>query len=49
MSIEKELQVNAGIEGIEGREIFMVGRLCDGDDVLAEADALFVRVKPGQP
>jgi acyl-coenzyme A thioesterase PaaI-like protein len=47
--IEKELQVDAGIERIEGRKIFVVGRLCDGDDVLTEAEALFVRLKPGQP
>ncbi|MDV3124968.1 PaaI family thioesterase [Mycobacterium sp. 21AC1] len=47
--IEKELQVDAGIDRIEGRKIFVVGKLCDGDDVLTEAQALFVRLKPGQP
>jgi hypothetical protein len=47
--IEKELQVEAGIDRIEGRKIFVVGRLSDGDDVLTEAEALFVRLKPGQP
>jgi hypothetical protein len=25
------------------------GRLSDGDTLLTEADALFVRLKPGQP
>ena len=35
--IEKELQVDAGIDRIEGRKIFVVGKLCDGDDVLTEA------------
>ena len=47
--IEKDLQVQAGIDRIEGRKIFVAGRLLDGDDVLAEAEALFVRLKPGQP
>ncbi|ULN50344.1 PaaI family thioesterase [Mycolicibacterium goodii] len=47
--IEKELQVDAGVDRIEGRKIFVTGRLCDGPDVLTEAEALFVRLKPGQP
>ncbi|WP_308160041.1 PaaI family thioesterase [Mycolicibacterium goodii] len=47
--IEKELQVDAGVDRIEGRKIFVTGRLCDGADVLTEAEALFVRLKPGQP
>lgn len=47
--IEKELQVDAGIDRIEGRKIFVSGRLSDGDDLLTEADALFIRLKPGQP
>jgi hypothetical protein len=41
--------VDAGIDRIEGRKIFVAGRLCDGDDVLCEAEALFVRLNPGQP
>lgn len=47
--IGKELQVDSGIDRIEGRKIFVAGRVCDGDDVLAEAEALFVMLKPGQP
>lgn len=47
--IEKELQIDAGIDQVDGRKIFVSGRLSDGDTVLAEADALFVRLKPGQP
>lgn len=47
--IEQELQVDAGIDEIDGRKIFVSGRLCDGDAVLTEAHALFVRLKPGQP
>jgi acyl-coenzyme A thioesterase PaaI-like protein len=47
--IGKELQVDSRIDRIEGRKIFVAGRVCDGDDVLAEAEALFVMLKPGQP
>ena len=47
--IEKELQIDAGIDRVEGRKIFVSGRLSDGDILLTEADALFVRLKPGQP
>lgn len=47
--IEKELQIDAGIDRVDGRKIFVSGRLTDGDTVLTEADALFVRLKPGQP
>ena len=47
--VEKDLQVDAGIDRVEGRKIFVAGRLLDGEDVLAEAEALFVRLLPGQP
>jgi acyl-coenzyme A thioesterase PaaI-like protein len=47
--IEKKLQIDAGIDRVEGRKIFVSGRLSDGDTLLTEADALFVRLKPGQP
>lgn len=47
--IEKELQFDAGVDRVEGRKIFVSGRLTDGDTLLTEADALFVRLKPGQP
>jgi acyl-coenzyme A thioesterase PaaI-like protein len=47
--IEKELQFDAGIDQVDGRKIFVSGRLTDGDTLLAEADALFVKLKPGQP
>ena len=47
--IEKELQVDAGIDRVDGRKIFVTGRLLDGEAVLAEADALFVKLNPGQP
>jgi acyl-coenzyme A thioesterase PaaI-like protein len=47
--VDKELQVDAGLDGIEDRKIFVSGRLLDGDAVLAEAHALFVKLRPGQP
>jgi acyl-coenzyme A thioesterase PaaI-like protein len=47
--IEKELQFDAGVDRIDGRKIFVSGRLTDGDRLLTEADALFVKLKPGQP
>jgi acyl-coenzyme A thioesterase PaaI-like protein len=47
--IEKELQVDARIDRTEARMVFVAGRLLDGDAVLAEAEALFVKLNPGQP
>jgi acyl-coenzyme A thioesterase PaaI-like protein len=47
--VEKELQVDACLDGVEDRKIFVSGRLLEGDAVLAEAHALFVKLKPGQP
>jgi acyl-coenzyme A thioesterase PaaI-like protein len=47
--IDTELQLEAGIERIEGRKIFVTGTLRNGPDVLVEAKALFVRLNPGQP
>lgn len=47
--VDKELRVDAGIDRIEGRKIFLTGRLLDGDAVLCEAEALFLTLLPGQP
>jgi acyl-coenzyme A thioesterase PaaI-like protein len=47
--IEKELQVDAAVDRVEGRKIFVSGRLSDGDKVLTDSEALFVLLKPGQP
>jgi acyl-coenzyme A thioesterase PaaI-like protein len=47
--IEKELRIDAGIERTDGRKIFVEGRLLDGDTPLTDAEALFVRLRPGQP
>jgi acyl-coenzyme A thioesterase PaaI-like protein len=47
--IEKQLRIDAGIERTEGRKIFVEGCLFDGDTLLTDAEALFVRLRPGQP
>ena len=47
--VETELQVDAGIERLDGRKIFVEGRLSDGELLLADGEALFVRLRPGQP
>jgi acyl-coenzyme A thioesterase PaaI-like protein len=47
--VERTLRVEAGVDRVDGRKIFIEGRLLDGDTVLAETTALFVKLKPGQP
>jgi acyl-coenzyme A thioesterase PaaI-like protein len=47
--IEKDLRVDARIDRAEGRKIFVTGRLFDGGSLLCDAEALFVKLKPGQP
>jgi acyl-coenzyme A thioesterase PaaI-like protein len=47
--IEKELQVDAAVVRADGRKVFVDVRLCDGDDLLADGEGLFVQLKPGQP
>ena len=47
--VGRQVRVDAGIDEIVGRKIVVSGRIFDGDDVLAEANALFVKLKPGQP
>jgi acyl-coenzyme A thioesterase PaaI-like protein len=47
--IEKKLRIDAAVDRVDGRKIFVSGRLTDGDTLLADAEALFVLLKPGQP
>lgn len=47
--IEKDLRVEAGVDRVEGRKKYSSGRLYDGDTLVADAEALFVVLKPGQP
>ncbi|WP_396905350.1 PaaI family thioesterase [Mycolicibacterium phlei] len=47
--IGKELSVEGTLDKIEGRKIFVSGRVHDGEDLVAEGHALFLKLKPGQP
>lgn len=47
--VGRELQVEGRFDGVEDRKIFVSGRILDGDTVIAEAHALFVKLRPGQP
>jgi acyl-coenzyme A thioesterase PaaI-like protein len=47
--IDKELRVDARVDHAEGRKIFITGTLVDGETVLSDAEALFVKLNPGQP
>lgn len=47
--IGTELRVESGVDRVEGRKIFVSGRLCAGEALLCDAEALFVKLKPGQP
>ncbi len=47
--IEKQLQFESGVDHVDGRKIFVSGRLFDENTLLCEASGLFVLLKPGQP
>ena len=47
--IDTDLQVDAGLDRIEGRKIFVSARVSHDDTLIADGEALFVRLKPGQP
>ena len=40
-----ELTIEGWVERVDGRKVFVRGRLCDGERVCAEAEALFVAVQ----
>ncbi len=46
--LNQEVQVVGRLERREGRKIFTSGQLLLGDQVLAEADGLFITLLPGQ-
>jgi acyl-coenzyme A thioesterase PaaI-like protein len=46
--IDVELDVVARIERVDGRKILVRGEVRHGDVVCAEADALFLRLRPEQ-
>ncbi|MGZ8176950.1 PaaI family thioesterase [Williamsia sp. SKLECPSW1] len=45
----RDLTVRTGINRIDGRKIFVTATMHDGDRLCAEADGLFIALKPGQP
>ncbi|MEZ3159494.1 PaaI family thioesterase [Microbacterium sp. BWT-B31] len=46
--IGRRLDIRATVGRIEGRKCFVHGKLLDGGVVCAEADALFIELRPGQ-
>ena len=44
-----ELRVEATVDTIEGRKRWASGRLWEGDLLVADAEGLFVELRPGQP
>jgi acyl-coenzyme A thioesterase PaaI-like protein len=47
--IDRELQVTARFEREEGRKRFLSAELHDGGTLCADAEGLFVGLRPGQP
>lgn len=47
--IERPLTFTGKVDRVEGRKLFLVGTLADGENLLADAEGLFVTLKPGQP
>jgi acyl-coenzyme A thioesterase PaaI-like protein len=47
--LNRPLQFSGSVDKIEGRKLYLSGALTDGEDLLADAEGLFVFLKPGQP
>ena len=47
--LDRELQLEAAVERIEGRKTWITASLHDGDILLCDAEGLFVTLLPGQP
>jgi hypothetical protein len=47
--IETRLSIEAHFESEEGRKRILRGVIRDGDTVCADAEGLFVALRPGQP
>jgi acyl-coenzyme A thioesterase PaaI-like protein len=47
--IGRELRLDATLDREEGRKIFATARLREGDDLLADGDALYITLRPEQP
>jgi acyl-coenzyme A thioesterase PaaI-like protein len=46
--LDRELDISAWLERVEGRKLFVRGELRDGEVVCAQADGLFVELRPEQ-
>jgi acyl-coenzyme A thioesterase PaaI-like protein len=47
--LDVELQVEASVDRVEGRKRWASARLFDDETLLADAEGLFVELRPGQP
>jgi hypothetical protein len=47
--IDRELEIEVTFDRQQGRKRYVTGRLRDGDVLLADAEGLFVELRPGQP
>jgi acyl-coenzyme A thioesterase PaaI-like protein len=47
--IGRELGLDATLDREEGRKLFATARLLDGDDLVADAEGLYLALRPGQP
>jgi acyl-coenzyme A thioesterase PaaI-like protein len=47
--IDVELRVDAKVDRVEDRKRFLTGALYDGEHLTADAEGLFVELRPGQP
>jgi acyl-coenzyme A thioesterase PaaI-like protein len=43
------MRFEASVDRVDGRKRFVTGRLYDGETLLADGEALFVELRPGQP
>lgn len=43
------LQIHTWADKVDGRKVYIKGTLSDGERLCAEMDALFIKLKPGQP
>ncbi|SQD97326.1 MULTISPECIES: hypothetical protein [unclassified Parafrankia] len=47
--VDVPLRLDATVDRVEGRKLFLTGRLFDGDTLCADAESLFVQLRPAQP
>ena len=47
--VDRDLSVSARLVSHEGRKRFIAGQIYDGDRLCADAEGLWVELKPGQP